>query len=129
MAEALLNHGIDGPGPAEAARQLLGGHPPRIAGVRQGDSLRRGDELVLDAAIRLAQGLESSCLPIQGPPGSGKTYTAARVITALVVDGRTLGVTANSHAVISYWTRIMRCPGSRSSVRSEHSSSRRKAAS
>ena len=101
VAEALLDHGIDGSGPAEAARQLLAGRPPRVAGVRQGDPLRHGDEPVLDAAIRLARGLERSSLPIQGPPGSGKTYTAARVITALVADGRTVGITANSHAVIS----------------------------
>ncbi|HVA60952.1 MAG TPA: TM0106 family RecB-like putative nuclease [Mycobacteriales bacterium] len=101
VAEALLDHGIDGPGPAEAARQLLAGRPPRVTGVRQGDPLRRSDEPVLAAAIRLARGLERSCLPIQGPPGSGKTFTAARVITALVADGRTVGITANSHAVIS----------------------------
>lgn len=102
VAEALLNHGIDGPGPAEAARQLLAGRPPRVAGVHQGDPLRGDDDKsVLDAAIRLARGLERSYLAIQGPPGSGKTYTAAGVIVALVADGRKVGITANSHAVIS----------------------------
>ena len=101
VAESLLNHGIDAPGPAEAARQLLAGRPPRVNGVRQGDPLRLDGEPVLDAAIRLGLGLERSCLPIQGPPGSGKTYTAAKVIMALVADGRRVGITANSHAVIS----------------------------
>jgi len=38
---------------------------------------------------------------VQGPPGSGKTRTAARTIAALVAAGHTVGVTANSHAVIS----------------------------
>ena len=39
-------------------------------------------------------------LPIQGPPGSGKTYTAANIICALVTTGKKVGVTANSHSVI-----------------------------
>ena len=34
------------------------------------------------------------------PPGAGKTYTAARMICALVKAGRRVGVTANSHKVI-----------------------------
>ena len=38
---------------------------------------------------------------MQGPPGSGKTYTAARLIVELVGAGRKVGITANSHATIS----------------------------
>jgi len=100
VAAALLEHGIEGPGPAEAARQFLAGRAPRVGGGRQGESLRVDGESALDAAVRLALGLDRSFLPIQGPPGSGKTFTAARVITALVASGRTVGITANSHAVI-----------------------------
>ena len=40
-------------------------------------------------------------LSIQGPPGSGKTYTAARMIVRLVAAGKRVGVTANSHKVIA----------------------------
>lgn len=100
VGAALLDHGIDGPGPAEAARQFLAGRAPRVHGVRRGDPLRVDGESTLDAATRLALGLECSFLPIQGPPGSGKTFTAAKAITALVAAGRTVGITANSHAVI-----------------------------
>ena len=39
-------------------------------------------------------------LPIQGPPGSGKTYTGARMIVDLVAEGKRVGVVANSHKVI-----------------------------
>ena len=39
-------------------------------------------------------------MPIQGPPGSGKTYTGARMITEMVNVGLRVGVTANSHKVI-----------------------------
>ena len=40
-------------------------------------------------------------LPIQGPPGSGKTFTGARMIVELVKQGRRVGITAVSHKVIS----------------------------
>ena len=62
--------------------------------------LRHEDEGAADAAQRLIIGLRDSYLAIQGPPGSGKTFTAAGAILALVAEGRTVGVTAPSHAVI-----------------------------
>jgi len=43
----------------------------------------------------------TQCLPIQGPAGSGKTYTGARMIVALVNNGLKVGLTAVSHKVIS----------------------------
>jgi uncharacterized protein len=52
--------------------------------------------------VRLAAGLQSSYLAVQGPPGSGKTSTAARMIVELVRRNRTVGITGNSHAVISH---------------------------
>jgi predicted RecB family nuclease len=107
VASALLEAGIDGPGPAAAARQLLGRRPPRLRpSPVEGADLRREDEPAIDAAVRLARDLDRSCLAIQGPPGSGKTYTAAHVILALIDDGRTVGITANSHEVIS---NLLRC--------------------
>jgi hypothetical protein len=54
----------------------------------------------LAAALRLALALDGGVLPIQGPPDSGKTYTGARVITAMANAGLRVGVTANSHKVI-----------------------------
>ena len=53
-----------------------------------------------DFAVRAVLDLDRTVLAIQGPPGSGKTYTGARMICALVAQGRTVGVTANSHKVI-----------------------------
>jgi hypothetical protein len=50
--------------------------------------------------IRIALNLESSVFPVQGPPGAGKTYTGARMICALAREGKTVGITANSHKVI-----------------------------
>ncbi len=53
-----------------------------------------------DFAIRLATTLDRTTLPVQGPPGSGKTYIGAQMIRALVKQGRKVGVVAASHKVI-----------------------------
>jgi len=90
-------HGIDGPGEFQALRDLLLGLAPRL---RRPDALRRDGETGLDAARRLAGLLDHGALAIQGPPGSGKTYTGARMIVDLVRAGKRVGVTANSHRVI-----------------------------
>lgn len=44
--------------------------------------------------------LEDSYLVVQGPPGSGKTYRGARLVTHLLGQGRKVGIVAQSHKVI-----------------------------
>ena len=78
---------------------LLLRRPPRL-GNAPGASLRLPDEEAVDAGRRIALALIDCHLPIQGPPGSGKTYTAAKQVCDLVGAARRVGVTANSHAVI-----------------------------
>ena len=105
-AEWVLEHGVDTPGAARAARDLLLRLPPRTRtslaapGRARGASLQAPDETPLEAAIRLGLSLDGGTLAIQGPPGSGKTFTAAHMIVALVRAGRRVGVTATSHKVI-----------------------------
>jgi uncharacterized protein len=101
VADHVIAHGLPGPGRYRAARDLLMALPPRVAGVAAGEPLRRPDEPVLDAAVRLARDLDGSTIAIQGPPGTGKTWTGARQILALVADGRRVGVTAQSHKAIT----------------------------
>ena len=100
MADWVLANGIDADGPYRAARDLLLRRPPRHA--HPGGALRYARETALAAAIRLAPSIEGATLAIQGPPGSGKTYTAAKMIVELVRQGRRVGVTANSHKVIGH---------------------------
>jgi uncharacterized protein len=100
IGEWVLAHGIDSPGPHRAARDLLLGRPPR-AGQRSGEVLVVPGESDLEAARRLALSLDHTTLPIQGPPGSGKTYTGARMICTLLTAGKRVGITANSHKVIA----------------------------
>jgi hypothetical protein len=61
----------------------------------------RPDETSVDFAVRIVTDLDRTTLPIQGPPGAGKTYAGARMIRALVMAGRRVGVTAVSHKVIA----------------------------
>jgi predicted RecB family nuclease len=91
---------IDVDGPYRAARDLLLGRTPRIVGHRDGEPLRLEGESAGDAARRLVKQLDRTCLAIQGPPGSGKTWIGGRMILELVAQGKTVGVTAGSHKVI-----------------------------
>ncbi len=86
-------------GPYAAGWDLLSAARPRLSPAADGP-LRRAGEDAVEAAIRLAGSLQHSMLPIQGPPGSGKTYTGAHMIAALARQGRRIGVTAVSHKVI-----------------------------
>jgi predicted RecB family nuclease len=96
IGEWVADNGIEGTGSFQAARDLLLRLPPRIGG----QPIQRDNESSLDAAVRVASVMEGGVFPIQGPPGTGKTHTAARMICALVQQGKTVGVTANSHKVI-----------------------------
>lgn len=92
-------HGLDADGSFRAARDLLLSAAPRFAGGATG--LTRGpNEETLGFAERLALELDQGTLPVQGPPGSGKTFSGARMICTLVAAGKKVGITANSHKVI-----------------------------
>jgi uncharacterized protein len=86
-----------------AVRDLLLRQPPRIQGSGGNVplSLTRDGETGSEAARRLACALDGTTLAIQGPPGSGKTYSGARMILELVADGRRVGVTGSNHKVIT----------------------------
>lgn len=96
IGEYVAEHGLDGDGPYQAARDLLIRERPRVGG----EPLHREGETTVEAAVRLCAYLAGGILPIQGPPGAGKTFTGARMICELVRRGKTVGITANSHKVI-----------------------------
>ncbi len=62
-----------------------------------GASLQR---LEISGQRALVDEISESYLVIQGPPGSGKTYRGARLITHLIRQGRKVGIVAQSHKVI-----------------------------
>jgi predicted RecB family nuclease len=69
-----------------AAVEILERHPPRA----------RLDGTLTGAALSL----DGSYLFVQGPPGSGKTWSGARAALALMRAGRRVGVTALTHKAI-----------------------------
>jgi len=54
-----------------------------------------------ELVVRVGRAMSGRVLAVQGPPGSGKTTTGARLIRGLLDDGLTVGVTALSHKVIN----------------------------
>jgi len=100
LARSVADRGVDGDGPYRAARDLLLRLPPRLRSAATGGALRLPGEPAVDAAKRLVLELDHGVLPIQGPPGSGKTHAGSRMIAQLVASGKRVGVTAVSHKVV-----------------------------
>jgi len=94
----VAENGVDSAGRYRAGRDLLLRRPPRLTG---GEKLKQlTSETSVNTANRIVLALGDSAFAIQGPPGSGKTYTGARMICELVKRGMKIGVTALSHKVI-----------------------------
>jgi predicted RecB family nuclease len=100
LGEWVAANGSDAPGAYRAGRDLLLHRPPRV-GIGLGLQLRGSDEPGLTAARRLVLELDETTLAIQGPPGSGKTFTGAHMICSLLAAGKKVGIAATSHKVIA----------------------------
>lgn len=80
-----------------AVIDILLRRPPRT---RTGAPLPRTGDPAADITAALLD-LDSSYVAVHGPPGTGKTYTAARIIDTLVNAHQwRIGVVAQSHAVV-----------------------------
>lgn len=97
-AEWVRDHGIASPHPEYAAAQAL---LRKIEPLGPGVSVRNDGETVLEAGTRVVSQLATGVLPMQGPPGAGKTYTSAKMICALLREGKRVGISGPSHAVIA----------------------------
>jgi AAA domain/RNase_H superfamily len=99
LAGALLEDGAGPAGAYPAARGILRRDPPRLRDREPGAPIDH-DGMELEELKEIVAALDGSHLFIQGPPGSGKTYTGARLIVDLIGRGRRVGVTSTSHKVI-----------------------------
>ena len=90
---------IDRNGCYRALCDLLSRETPRLMDHTSGTPIIEGDN-VLGSTVSAVSRLDNSYLFIQGPPGAGKTYTAAHVILDLISDGKRVGVTSNSHKAV-----------------------------
>ncbi|MBW8826915.1 MAG: TM0106 family RecB-like putative nuclease [Acidobacteria bacterium] len=100
LAQRVVDHPGTNPPRHGAVLDLLHGLPPSIKGLDPGAPLALPGESGAEALLRLAPLLERGCLPVQGPPGSGKTWTGAAVVVDAVRRGKRVGVTAQSHKAI-----------------------------
>jgi uncharacterized protein len=83
--------------PDPVAGHLLLSAPPRTA---SGAFAAAPGEGAVERAVRLVRDLDATVLAIQGPPGSGKTFSGAQMICALIEEGKKVGITATGHKVI-----------------------------
>jgi uncharacterized protein len=70
--------------------------------------LMRGGRVILDssadqlsATVDAVVRMENTHLVIQGPPGSGKTFTSAHAIVSLLAENKRVGVMSMSHKAIN----------------------------
>lgn len=83
--------------PETAYIDILTRRPPRR---RSAQPLPRSGDTIADITAAVLD-LDRSYLAVHGPPGCGKTHTAARVIATLLNDhGWRIGVVAQSHSVV-----------------------------
>lgn len=83
--------------PDSAVVDILLRRDPRT---RSGAPLPHGGDMA-ETITRALLDLDRSYLAVHGPPGTGKTFTAARIIATLVGEHRwRIGVVAQSHAVV-----------------------------
>jgi uncharacterized protein len=83
-----------------ALEDLLFRRRPRLLNNSEGPIIWDGID-PLQGAIHAVMQMRSTALCVQGPPGSGKTYSGARMIAALLRAGKRVGIMSNSHRAIN----------------------------
>lgn len=82
-----------------AVLDVLNKSIPRIKNKNPGKPIINSNDFFNDALQNILN-LSDSYIFIQGPPGSGKTFTSAHLIIELIKQGKKVGVAANSHKAI-----------------------------
>jgi uncharacterized protein len=104
LIEAVFRFGdsvIAGDTKYSAIEAFLSQSLPNICGRTAGAPVVPESKEPMPLIIDAISGLDSSYLFVQGPPGSGKTYTGSHVIVALLKKGCRVGVSSNSHKAIN----------------------------
>jgi uncharacterized protein len=99
LGASVADRDVDSPGQYRAARDLLLRNRPRLRSEILSELYDPHAEIV-EEAKRVVLQLDHAVLPIQGPPGAGKTFAAARMICSLIREHKKVGITAVSHKVI-----------------------------
>ena len=84
-----------------ALKRVLQRDPPRLTGWSAGQPVIAEGQDLVQGSIAAALAMDHTCLYVQGPPGSGKTYTGSRMIAGLLAKGWRVGIMSNSHKAIN----------------------------
>ena len=85
-----------------ALKRLLRREPPRLEGRSPGQPVVPPGQDIVQGSLAAAMAMDGTCLYLQGPPGSGKTYTGSRMIAGLLAAGQRVGIMSNSHKAINH---------------------------
>lgn len=89
--------------PDGAVFDILARRAPRTAGrtlAAIGADVRDGRRDGVGGLVEAVESARGSYVAVQGPPGTGKTFVGSRAVKELLDRGWTVGVTAQSHAVV-----------------------------
>lgn len=96
LAEWVVEHGMESELVTyRAARHLMLNTTPTLS------EDRVAYEDALESTFDFTFKLDHSYLPVQGPPGAGKSYTGSHLIVRLIQEGKKIGISALSHKVIT----------------------------
>ena len=84
-----------------ALKSLLRHDLPNIQGHPAGGPIIDEQSPVLPQMSKAIENLDHSCIFVQGPPGSGKTFTGSHVIVDLLKKGCRVGISSNSHKAVN----------------------------
>ncbi|WP_053764628.1 TM0106 family RecB-like putative nuclease [Leptospirillum ferriphilum] len=101
FAESILS----GESRYQSVLDLLSRKSPRLKGRKESTPIIDIGSDPVSGAITAVFSLTKSYLFIQGPPGSGKTYTSSHIITEMIRAGKRVGVASNSHKAINHLLR------------------------
>ena len=90
---------ISGEKKYKATYEFLKKSYPKIKNIKEGETIIKGGNF-LEESFKAVESMDNSYLYFQGPPGVGKTHTAAHIIIELIKKSKKIGITANSHKVI-----------------------------
>src|SRR5262249_24104441 len=96
---------------------LLARAAPRLRGRPSGGPIVPESADHVPAAVAAIAALDGSYMPVQGPPGSGKSHTSGEAIVALLKAGKRIGVASNSHKAINALLTEVEEAASRAGVR------------
>ncbi len=106
VLKALLNHAKNYNKEAQyfglkkCVHDILTKSTPDIKNRHKNEKLIREDDIISELTD-LVLNMNQTALCIQGPPGSGKTYTASRIIHAVINENKRVVISSNSHKAIN----------------------------